>query len=145
MPPCFLIYAWPDAETAESRENIFRLLDRLDACLSDSKVLSRSQRADKASKNIVQKGQNDIIGTLLTNQVTRTRAHACVATGCARPPIGGADRVLQAARNSYHCSVGDSVLCLRERVSGRGVCNMSIRYEVLYNWESACTCVSTKL
>jgi len=78
------------------------LLDRLDACLSDSKVLSRSQRADKASKNVVQKGQSDIVGTLLTNQVTRTWAYACVATGCARPPIGGADRVLQAARNSYH-------------------------------------------
>jgi len=60
MPLCLLIYAWPDAETAEtaeSRGNIFRLLDRLDACLSDSKILSRSQRADKASnKNVVQKG-----------------------------------------------------------------------------------------
>ncbi|KYN11432.1 Serine/threonine-protein phosphatase 2A regulatory subunit B'' subunit gamma [Trachymyrmex cornetzi] len=29
----------------------------------------------------------DIVGTLLINQVTRTRAHACVAIGCARPLI----------------------------------------------------------
>ena len=40
---------------------IFWWLDRLDACLSDSKVLSHSQRADKASnKNVVQKKQSDI-------------------------------------------------------------------------------------
>ncbi|EGI58602.1 hypothetical protein G5I_13288 [Acromyrmex echinatior] len=48
--------------------------------------------ADKASnKNVVQKGQNSIVGTILTNQVTRTRAHACIVTGYARP-TGGADR-----------------------------------------------------
>ncbi|EGI59940.1 hypothetical protein G5I_11876 [Acromyrmex echinatior] len=45
--------------------------------------------------------QGDINGFV---PITRTRAHACVATGCARPPNGGADRVLQATRNSHHCT-----------------------------------------
>jgi len=91
MPPCLLIYAW--CREPRDRESIFR-----SRCLFEwnSKILSRSQRADKASnKNVVQKGQN----RHASNQITRTWA-ACVAAGCARPPIDGADRVLQAVRNS---------------------------------------------
>ena len=100
MFPCLHV-SWytPDVESREAEKAYFG------CSLEWNNVLSRSQCADKAgNKNVVQKGQSDIVSTLLTNQVTLTRVHACVAIGCARPPTSGADRVLQSARNSHHWS-----------------------------------------